>query len=136
MMQPKKTKFNKQMKGRMRGEAANGTKLTVGQFGLQAMESVRLTGNQLEAARKVIVRETARKGKLWLRVFPDKPVTKKPAEVRMGSGKGDVDHYVALVKRGRFVFELGGVSAEIAITALKKASAKFPMKCRVISNNI
>ena len=135
MLQPKQTKYRKQMKGRMRGLAQNGNKLTVGEYGLQSLERMRLTGNQIEAARKVIVRETKRKGKLWLRVFPDKPITKKPAEVRMGSGKGDVDHYVAVVKPGRILMELSGIDEQTARLAFGKAAAKLPVKTKFLLSN-
>jgi large subunit ribosomal protein L16 len=133
MLQPSQTKHRKQMKGRMRGIASRGNSLTVGEFGLQALDRCWLTANHLEAVRKVLVRETERKGKLWLRVFPDKPITKKPAETRQGSGKGDLDHYVAVVKPGKLIFELGGVSKEVAERAFTKAMAKLPIKCRILT---
>lgn len=132
MLQPAQTKYRKQMKGRIPGIATSGNKLTVGEFGLQSLDRTLMTGNQIEAARKVIVRETQRKGKLWLRIFPDKPITHKPAETRMGSGKGDLSHYVAIVKPGRLLFELGGVNREIALNALNKAAKKLPIKVRFI----
>ncbi|QQR93344.1 50S ribosomal protein L16 [bacterium] len=132
MLQPARTKYRKQMKGRMGGLAFSGNSLTVGNYGIQALERCRITPNQIEAARRVIVRETQRKGKLWLRIFPDKPITKKPAETRMGSGKGDIDHYVAIVKPGRVIFELSGVSKEIAKTALEKAAKKLPIHVRFL----
>lgn len=131
MLQPSSTKYRKQMRGRMKGLANVGNSLTVGEFGLKSMERVQMTGNQIESARKVIARETGRKGKLWLRVFPDKPIT-KVAEVRMGSGKGPLDHYVAIIKPGRILFELGGVSEEIALRAFTKAMAKLPVHCTFI----
>lgn len=132
MLQPANTKYRKQMKGRMRGLATKGNKLTVGEYGLQSLERIRLTGNQIESVRKVIVRETKRKGKLWLRVFPDKPITHKPAEVRMGSGKGDVDHYVAVVKPGRILMELSGIDEQTARLAFGKAAAKLPIKTKFL----
>lgn len=132
-LQPADTKYRKMHKGRNRGNASSGNALTVGEFGLQAMEAYPMTGNQIEAARKTIVRETKRKGKLWLRIFPDKPITSKPAETRMGSGKGEVSHYVAVVKPGKILFELGGVDEETAILALTKAKAKLPIETKVIS---
>ena len=132
MLQPSRTKYRKEMKGRMKGLSNRGNSLTVGDFAMQTLVRYRLTGNQLEAARKTIVRETKRKGKLWLRVFPNKPITHKPAEVRMGGGKGDVDHYVAVVKPGRIIMELGGVDEATARLAFKKASAKLPIKVRFI----
>lgn len=136
MLQPSQTKRRKQMKGRSRGVANVGNSLTVGEFALKAMDRFMMTGNQIEAARKVIVRETGRKGKLWLRVFPDKPITRKPAEVRMGSGKGALDHYVCVIKPGRVLFELGGVPEEIAKLAFSKAMAKLPVKCIIITKNL
>jgi len=132
MLQPSRTKYRKEMKGRMKGLSNRGNSLTVGDFAMQTLVRYRLTGNQLEAARKTIVRETKRKGKIWLRVFPNKPITHKPAEVRMGGGKGDVDHYVAVVKPGRIIMELGGVDEATARLAFKKASAKLPIKVRFI----
>lgn len=133
MLEPKRTKFRKMMKGRMRGIASNGSVITVGEFALQSLGRIYLTGNQIEAARKVIARETGRKGKLWLRVFPDKPITSKPAETRMGSGKGELSHYVVIIKPGRILFELGGVSEEIAHRAFSKAMKKLPIECKFIS---
>ncbi len=135
MLQPKKTKYRKQFRGRMKGVSARGTKLSMGSFGLQSVERVWLTQQQIESARKAIVRETKRKGKLWLRVFPDKPYSQKPAEVRMGSGKGDVQGYVFVLKPGRIIFELGGVDEQIAKEAFKRAADKLPIKTRVISKD-
>lgn len=119
----------------MKGVSARGTKLSMGSFGLQSVERVWLTQQQIESARKAIVRETKRKGKLWLRVFPDKPYSQKPAEVRMGSGKGDVQGYVFVLKPGRIIFELGGVDEQIAKEAFKRAADKLPIKTRVISKD-
>lgn len=134
MLSPAKTKYRKmfKLKGSMSGLASRGNQVTVGEYGLQTLERCNMTGNQIEAARKVIVRETGRKGKLWLRIFPSKPVTNKPAEVRMGSGKGDVVKYVAVVKPGKLLFELGGVDLATAKLALEKASAKLPVKTKFI----
>ena len=135
MLQPKQTKHRKQFRGRMKGVALRGNKLTVGEFGLQATDRIWLNGNQIESARKAIVRETKRKGKLWLRVFPDKPFSAKPAEVGMGKGKGDVAGYVFVLKPGRMIFELGGVSEEVARAALQRASDKLPVKTRVVTKD-
>ena len=135
MLQPKTTKYRKSMKGRNRGVASSGNTLSVGEFALASQEAYMMTGNQIESARKVIVRETKRKGKLWLRVFPDKPITSKPDEVRMGSGKGEVSHYVAVVKPGRILFELGGIDEVTARLALTKASKKLPVATKIITKN-
>ncbi|MBN1331312.1 50S ribosomal protein L16 [Candidatus Dojkabacteria bacterium] len=135
MLQPKQTKHRKQLRGRMKGEAARGNQLTVGEFGLQATDRIWLNGNQIESARKAVVRETKRKGKLWLRLFPDKAYTAKPAEVGMGKGKGDVQGYVFVLKPGRMIFELGGVSEEVARAALKRAADKLPVKTRIITKD-
>ncbi len=133
MLQPKRTKYRKSFKGRMRGLAQKGNSVTTGEFGLQAMERSWINSRQIEAARKVIVRETKRKGKLWIKIFPHKPYTSKPAEVKMGKGKGDIEGYVAVVKPGRVIFELGGVDASIAVEALKQAGQKLPIKTKVIT---
>lgn len=132
MLLPRKAKYRKQFRGRMRGVAKRGSSLDFGEFGLKALEPCWLSSRQIEAARKAIVGRTKRGGKLWIRVFPDKPVTKKPAEVRMGSGKGPVDHYVAVVKPGRIIFELAGVEEKIAVDALERAAAKLPMRTRIV----
>ncbi len=133
MLQPKKTKYRKAFRGRMKGDSTKGTKLTVGDFALQTLERKWLTAQQIESARKAIVRETKRKGKLWLRVFPDKPYSGKPAEVGMGKGKGDVQGYVFVLKPGRILFELGGVDETIAKQAFKRAADKLPVKTRIIN---
>lgn len=133
MLQPADTKYRKMHKGRNRGYATSGNALTVGEYGLQSLESCLMKGNQIESARKTIVRETKRKGKLWLRIFPDKPITSKPAETRMGSGKGEVSHYVAVVKPGRILFELGGVDEATARLALTKAMAKLPVSTKIVT---
>ena len=117
MLQPKRTKFRKQFKGRIHGVATSGALLNFGQFGLKALEPERVTARQIEAARRAITREMKRQGRVWIRIFPDVPVSAKPAEVRMGSGKGAPDHWVARVKPGRIMFELDGVSEEIARSA-------------------
>jgi len=132
MLQPKRTKFRKQFKGRIHGVATSGALLNFGQFGLKAMEPERITARQIEAARRAITREMKRQGRVWIRVFPDVPVSAKPAEVRMGSGKGAPDHWVARVKPGRIMFELDGVSEDIARSALTLGAAKLPIKTRFI----
>lgn len=133
MMQPKKTKFRKQHKGRIHGAAKGGTDLNFGQFGLKAMEPERITARQIEASRRAITRHVKRAGRLWIRIFPDVPVTAKPAEVRMGKGKGSVDRWVAKVKPGRIMFEIDGVPADVAHQALRLAAAKLPVATRVVS---
>jgi len=132
MLQPKRTKFRKQFKGRIHGVASSGALLNFGQFGLKAMAPDRITARQIEAARRAITREMKRQGRVWIRIFPDVPVSAKPAEVRMGSGKGAPDHWVARVKPGRIMFELDGVSEEIARSALTLGAAKLPIKTRFI----
>lgn len=132
MLLPKKAKYRKQFRGKVRGVATRGSRLDFGEIGLKVLEPCWITSRQIEAARKAIVGRTKRGGKLWIRVFPDKPVTKKPAEVRMGGGKGPVDHYVAVVKQGRIIFELAGVEEKVAVEALERAAAKLPIKTRVI----
>ena len=132
MLQPKRTKFRKQFKGRIHGVASSGALLNFGQFGLKALEPERITARQIEAARRAITREMKRQGRVWIRIFPDVPVSAKPAEVRMGSGKGAPDHWVARVKPGRIMFELDGVSEEIARSALTLGAAKLPIKTRFI----
>ena len=132
MLLPKKAKYRKQFRGKMKGVATRGSHLDFGDFGLKALESSWLSSRQIEAARKAIVGRTKRGGKLWIRVSPDKPVTKKPAEVRMGSGKGPVDHYVAVVRPGRIIFELAGVEEKIAVEALERAAAKLPIRTKIV----
>jgi large subunit ribosomal protein L16 len=132
MLMPKRVKYRKQMRGRMKGKASRGTEIAFGEYGLQALEPAWVTARQLEAARRAIVRHVRRRGKYWIRVFPDKPVTAKPAETRMGKGKGAVDHWVAVVKPGRIVVELGGVSEEMAREAMRLASHKLPVKCQFV----
>lgn len=132
MLLPKKAKYRKQFRGKMKGAAKRGSRLDFGEFGLKALESCWLSSRQIEAARKAIVHYTKRGGKIWIRVFPDKPVTQKPAEVRMGGGKGPVDHYVAVVKPGRIIFELAGVAEKMAVEALERAAAKLPIKTKIV----
>ncbi len=132
MLQPKRIKYRKHHKGHRRGSAHSGNTLVFGDFGLQALESVWITSRQIEAARRAITRYIHRGGQVWIRIFPDKPVTKKAAETRMGSGKGAPDHWVAVVKRGRILFELGGISHEPAKEAMRLASHKLPLATKFI----
>lgn len=132
MLQPKKTKHRKQFKGRMKGNAGRGHQIAFGSFAIKAMDSVFITSRQIEAARIAATRYMKREGQMWIRIFPDKPITKKPAEVRMGKGKGALDHWVAVVRPGRILFELDGVNAEIAQEALRLASQKLPVKCKFV----
>ena len=136
MMQPKRTKFRKQMKGRNRGLALNGNKVSFGEFGLKSAEWGRLTARQIEAARRVITRYVKRGGKMWIRVFPDVPVTKKPLEVRMGSGKGNVEFWAAKVQPGRMIYELEGVTETEAREAFTLAAAKLPVKTTFVQRTI
>ena len=133
MLLPKRVKYRKQMRGRMTGKATRGNTVTYGQFGLQAMEPAWITSNQIEAARVAMTRYIKRGGQVWIKIFPDKPVTKKPAETRMGSGKGAPEYWVAVVKPGRVMFEIAGVSEEIAHEALRLAMHKLPIKCKFVS---
>lgn len=133
MLMPKRVKYRKQFRGRMRGNAKGGTELLNGEYGLQALEAGWVTSRQIEAIRRSIVRQMRRRGKYWIRIFPDKPVTAKPAETRMGKGKGSVDHWVAVVKPGRIIFEVAGVPDEIAQEALRTAGYKLPIRTQVIS---
>ena len=133
MLMPKRVKWRKQQRGRMKGQAKGGVTIESGEFGLQSLEPAWVTARQIEAVRRVITREMTRRGKMWIRIFPDKPVTAKAAETRMGSGKGSVDHWVAVIKPGRMLFEVSGVDAEIAKTALTQAAYKLPMKCQVVA---
>lgn len=133
MLQPKRVKYRKVHKGRRRGTAQSGNTLAFGEFGLQATERAWLTQRQIEAARRVMVRFMRRGGKIWIRVFPDKPVTKKPAETRMGGGKGVPDHWVAVVKPGHILFEASGISAESAKEAMRLASDKLPIDARFVA---
>ena len=132
MLFPKRVKYRKQMRGRMKGRASRGIEITFGDYGLQALEPGWVTARQIEATRRALVRYMRRRGKVWIRIFPDKPVTKKPAETRMGKGKGAVDHWVAVVKPGRIIFEISGLSEEGAREAMRLAAHKLPIKTRFI----
>jgi len=127
MMQPKRTKYRKQFKGRNRGVATRGTKISFGEFGLRATARGRITARQIEAARRALTRHIKRGGKVWIRIFPDKPITKKPLEVRQGKGKGSVEYWVAEVKPGHILFEMEGITADLAREALSLAAAKLPV---------
>ena len=132
MLQPKRTKYRKQQKGRNRGLAHRGSTLSFGSFGLKTIEPGRITSRQIEAARIAMTRHMKREGSVWIRIFPDKPITSKPAEVRMGKGKGALDHYVAVVKPGRIMFEMDGVTEETAIEGLRLAAQKLPVLTKVV----
>ena len=132
MLQPKRTKFRKQMKGRHKGKAYRGGEVSFGDFGLKVLESGRLTARQIESARMTMTRHIKRAGKVWIRVFPDKPVTKKPAETRMGHGKGNVEEWHAVVKMGRVIFEMQGVTEELARAAMTLASHKLPLQTKMV----
>ena len=132
MLQPKRTKFRKQHKGRIHGEAKGGSDLNFGHFGLKALQPERITARQIEAARRALTRHMKRQGRVWIRIFPDVPVTSKPTEVRMGKGKGSVDFWACRVKPGRIMFEIEGVSDEVAHEALRLAAMKLPIKTRVV----
>ena len=133
MLMPKRVKYRKQFRGRMRGMAKGGSTLLIGEYGLQALEAGWVTSRQIEAIRRSIVRQMRRRGKYWIRIFPDKPVTAKPAETRMGKGKGSVDHWVAVVKPGRIIFEVSGVPDDIAREALRSAGFKLPIRTQVVA---
>ena len=135
MLQPKKQKYRKQFRGHMGGSASRGNTLNFGEFGLKSLSRGWLSAKQIEAARKAIAHYSQRGGKVWIRVFPDKPITKKALGTRMGSGKGDIFDYVAVVTPGRIVFEIAGVSEEVARTAFVRAAAKLPFKFKIISKN-
>ena len=132
MLQPKRTKYRKQQKGRNRGVAQRGTHVAFGSFGLKALENGRITNRQIEAARIAMTRFMKREGKVWIRIFPDKPITSKPLEVRMGKGKGNLDHWVALVQPGRIMFELDGVPRDVAFEALRLAAQKLPIATKTV----
>ncbi len=132
MLQPKKLKYRKQQKGRMKGLSWRGSQLAFGSFGIKSLDTKWITARQIEAARQAITRYMKRQGKVWIRIFPDKPVTKKPAEVRMGKGKGDIDHYVARVTPGRVLFEVEGVTREVAQEALRLGAQKLPVRTKFI----
>ena len=133
MLTPKRVKWRKVQRGRMTGAATRGSSLTFGDYGLQAMEPCWMTNRQIEAARIALTRHIKRGGKVWIKVFPDKPVTKKPAEVRMGAGKGNPESWVAVVRPGRILFELSGVDSQVAREALRRAAAKLPIGTKIIS---
>jgi large subunit ribosomal protein L16 len=133
MLMPKRVKRRKQFRGSMRGQALRGNKITYGEFGIVATEPCWITSNQIEAARIAMTRHIKRGGKVWIKIFPDKPVTAKPAETRMGSGKGSPEYWVAVVKPGRVMFEISGVAEEVAREALRLATHKLPLKCKVVS---
>ena len=132
MLAPKRVKYRKQMKGRMRGAATRGNLVSFGDFGLQSLEPGWISNRSIEAARIAMTRHIKRGGKVWIRIFPDKPITKKPLEVRMGKGKGNPEGWVAVVRPGRIMFELEGVEADVAKRALQLAAAKLPVKCKII----
>ena len=136
MLMPKRVKRRRQFRGRMKGEAHKGNKVAYGEFGLQALECAWITSNQIEAARVAMTRFIKRGGKVWTDIFPHKPVTKKPAETRMGSGKGSPEYWVAVVKPGRVMFEIAGVSEETAREALRLASHKLPVKCKFVKKEV
>ncbi len=133
MLMPKRVKRRKQFRGRMTGKATRGNKITYGEYGIVAMEPCWVTSRQIESARIAMTRYIKRGGKVWIKIFPDKPVTAKPAETRMGSGKGSLEYWVAVVKPGRVMFELSGVAEEVAREALRLAVHKLPMKCKIVS---
>ena len=132
MLMPKRVKYRKQMRGRMKGKAQRGNEVQFGEFGLQALEPGWVSARQLEAARRAIVRAARRRGKVWIRVFPDKPITQRAAESRMGKGKGDVEYWAAVIKPGRVLFEVGGMSEEVAREALRRARYKLSVKTKII----
>ncbi len=132
MLQPKRTKYRKQQKGRNRGVAVKGSQISFGSFALKSMELGRINSRQIESARIAMTRYMKREGKVWIRIFPDKPITRKPQEVRMGKGKGALDHYVAQIQPGRILFEMDGVSLEVAIEALRLAAQKLPVLTKTI----
>ncbi len=133
MLMPKRVKHRKQFRGRMTGVATRGNTLAYGEYGLQALEPAWVTSNQIEAARRAMTRYVKRGGQIWIKIFPDKPVTKKPAETRMGKGKGSPEYWVAVVKPGRVLFEMTGVTEEIAREAMRLAMHKLPMKCKFVA---
>ncbi len=135
MLMPKRVKWRKQMRGRLKGKAYRGAEIAFGEYGLQALEPGWVTARQIEAARRAIVREMKRRGKIWVRIFPDKPYTRKPPETRMGNGKGNVEYYVAVVKPGRIMFEIAGLPEEAAMRALQLAQYKFSIKTRIVTRH-
>ena len=133
MLLPKRVKYRRQQRGRLTGTATRGNTVSYGEFGLQALEPAWITSNQIEAARIAMTRYIKRGGKVWIKIFPDKPITAKPAETRMGSGKGSPEYWVAVVKPGRVMFEIGGVSEELAREAMRLAANKLPIKCKFVN---
>ncbi len=133
MLMPKRVKYRRVHRGRMKGKANRGNKLSYGEFGLQALEPAWITSNQIEAARRAMTRYVRRGGNIWIKIFPDKPITEKPAETRMGAGKGSPEYWVAVVKPGRILFEMGGVSEEVAREAMRLASHKLPIKTKFVT---
>ena len=133
MLLPKRVKYRRVMRGRLKGQASRGNKIAYGEFGIQALEPAWITSNQIEAARIAMTRYTKRGGQVWIKIFPDKPVTEKPAETRMGSGKGSPEYWVAVVKPGRILFEIGGVAEPVAREALRLAMHKLPIKCKFVT---
>ena len=136
MLQPKRTKYRKQMKGKNRGLASQGNKVSFGEYGLKATDRGRITARQIEAARKAMTRHIRRQGKIWIRIFPDKPITKKPLEVRQGKGKGNVEYWVAQIQPGRILYEMSGVDENLAKEALKLAAAKLPIDTKFVTRKI
>ena len=136
MLMPKRFKWRKQMRGRMRGKAQRGAEVSFGDYGIQALEPGWISARQIEAARRAIVRSMKRRGKVWIRIFPDKPYTKRAAESRMGKGKGSVEYYVAVVKPGRIMFEIGGLPDDVAIEALRLAQYKLSIKTKIVSREL
>ena len=136
MLQPKRTKYRKQHKGRNRGVAVKGSRVSFGDFGLQAQDRGRITARQIEAARRAITRKVRRGAKIWIRIFPDKPITKKPLEVRQGKGKGNVEYWVALVQPGRMLYEMQGVDEELAREAFRLVAAKLPIKTSFVNRTV
>lgn len=136
MLSPKRVKYRKEHRGRMRGLAFRGSSVNFGEFGLQALEPAWITNRQIESARVALTRHIRRGGKVWIRIFPDKPITKKPAETRMGKGKGNPEGWVAVVKAGRIMFEVGGITRELALEALRLAAHKLPVKCKIVERAI
>ncbi|AOH44220.1 50S ribosomal protein L16 [Anaerolineaceae bacterium oral taxon 439] len=133
MLMPKRVKYRKQQRGRMKGKALRGAEISFGEYGLMALEPGWITARQIEAARRTMAREMKRRGKIWIRIFPDKPYTHRPAETRMGKGKGNVEYWVAVVKPGRIMFEVGGLPEEAALEALRQATYKFSIKTKVVA---
>jgi len=136
MLMPKRVKYRKQMRCRMKGKSYRGAEVTLGEYGIKALEPGYVSARQIEAARRAIVHEMKRRGKVWIRIFPDKPYTKRAAETRMGKGKGPVDHWVAVVKPGRIMFEVGGTDSESALRALERARYKLSLKTKIVSREV